>query len=229
MLPVSRLLPVVMASLLAAVVLPACDTGDGTTLKEPTAPTTLPPIDTTPLESVAVETSTLPAESPFVSDALIPAESSAASPMQLYAPWADGGTIDPRYGCVGSNVSPDLSWADVPDGTAELAIALVDESNLSNGRPFVHWVMSGITASPESTSLAEGEVPAGAIQALNFFGDVGYAGPCPNPGDTNTYRLTLYALGQQLELADGTPATELLDLVETISLSSTSVSGISTR
>ena len=35
-------------------------------------------------------------------------------------------------------------------------------------------------------ALAEGQVPAGAIQAANDFGTVGYAGPCNAPGTVDT-------------------------------------------
>ncbi len=218
-------------SIIAAVALlslAACDAGDGTTLKSPSTPTTLAPIDTTPLASVALATAeTFAPELP----APAPADASAALPsgeFQLFAPWTQGGPIDARYSCDGSNISPSFSWADVPEGTSELAVAFVDESNLSNGQPFIHWVMSGIDPS-QITSIGEGEVPLGAIQALNFFGDVAFAGPCPNPGSTNTYRLTLFALNQQLEVADGTPATELLNLLNTVVIDTSSVGGTLTR
>ena len=219
----------IAATLCAWFALTACDTGDGTTLQDPVAPTTLPPIDTTPLESVAIDptdgfpdTVTPPAE---VGE--LPAPLPGETGLRLFTPWADGGPIDARFGCDGSNVSPPLSWSDLPDGTVEVAVALVDETNLSNGRPFVHWVMAGLT--PATPGLAEGEVPLGAIQALNFFGNVAYDGPCPTLGETNTYRMTLLALNQQVELADGTPATELLDLIDAAAIESVSVLGTSTR
>lgn len=218
-----------MTAAVALLALAACDTGDGTTLKEPSVPTTIAPIDTTPLASVAIDPAVtaapqLPAPDPVDAPAVEPTGS-----FQLFAPWADGGPIDTRYSCDGSNVSPSFSWADVPEGTAELAVAFVDETNLSNGQPYIHWIMTGIDASTNTTSVAEGQVPIGATQALNFFGDIAYAGPCPNPGETNSYRLTVFALNQQLEAADGTPATELLDLINTVSLDSSSVTGTHTR
>ena len=75
-------------------------------------------------------------------------------------------------------------------------------------------------------ALVEGDVPPGAFQALNFFGDVGYGGPCPPPGDDpHLYRITAYALNQQLELADGDLATEFLATIATISIASTDVTG----
>ena len=225
-----RLSLLVVSCVLAT--LAACDTGDGTEMQPPSEPTTLPPPDTTPLSSVVIDP-TLPAADPGV-DGDTPGGSgngtdAPAGVARVFAPWADGGTIDPRYGCDGSNVSPPLSWSDLPDNTVELAVSLVDESNLSNGQPFVHWVMGGITVDGPSGSLDEGEMPLGAVLALNFFGDVAYTGPCPNPGESNDYRLTVYALPQQLEIADGAPATEFLDAITTLSTTTASVTGTSSR
>ncbi len=127
-----------------------------------------------------------------------------------------------------STLSPALSWGAVPAGTVEIAIAMVDDSAVSDGQPFVHWVIGGLD--PAEIALVEGDVPLGALQALNFFGDVGYGGPCPPPGDgPHLYRITAYALNQQLELADGDLATEFLATIATISIASTDVTGIYQR
>lgn len=149
-------------------------------------------------------------------------------PFSLVAPWLDGGDIDARHTCDGIDVSPALSWGAVPAGTVEIAIAMVDDSAVSDGQPFVHWVIGGLN--PAEIALVEDDVPLGALQALNFFGDVGYGGPCPPPGDDpHRYRLTAYALNQQLELADGDPGTEFLATIATISIASTDVTGIYQR
>ncbi len=214
-----------------ALLVAACDTGDGTELRPPDVPPTLPPLTTDPLTSVALDE--LPGSD--VTDPLAPAATGTAPPtpagagdeFELFVPWDDGGPIDPRYGCDGSNASPPITWAGAPDGTIEFAIAFVDETNLSNGRPFIQWVITGLDAA--RTSLVEDERPVGAREALNFFGDIAYAGPCPAPGDTNTYRLTVYALNQQLELADGTPAAEMLDAIESAALGAASVTGTRMR
>ena len=67
-------------------------------------------------------------------------------------------------------------------------------------------------------------MPLGAVQATNSFGTVGWSGPCPPEGEpAHTYRVTMYALNQQVELADGTPADELLDFIEQVAIASTDV------
>lgn len=212
-------------------ILSACDTGDGTTLRTPASPTTLPPVESAPLPSEVIDgggDDNAPATTqatPASTDAL-PGDG-AVDGIALFTPWADGGTIDLRYTCDGSNAAPALSWTGIPSGTAELAISMVDESNLSNGRPFIHWVMSGID--PGLDRLAENEVPPGAVQGINFFGDIGYTGPCPDPGTTGTFVLTVFALGQQLEFADETPAAELLDAIGTVAIATSGSTGTVTR
>jgi Raf kinase inhibitor-like YbhB/YbcL family protein len=208
--------------------LSACDTGDGKTLSEPTgtvAPQTVPPLDTElPLEGAGTLAS-LPLESPVLDDgAQLPAPS---GPFSIAAPWIDGGLIDLINTCDGANLSPAISWNDVPEGTIELAVALVDES-IDDGPPFIHWVLAGLN--PGDISVLEGSTPLGAVQGLNFFGNVGYDGPCPPPGDpAHIYRLTIYALNQQTELADGTAAADLLDFVQTVAIASADVTGTFAR
>jgi Raf kinase inhibitor-like YbhB/YbcL family protein len=110
----------------------------------------------------------------------------------------------------------------------EIAVALVDDSATRDGQPFVHWVIGGLD--PSEIALAGGDVPPGALQALNFFGDVGYGGPCPPPGDeAHEYRLTAFALAQQLEIDDGAPAEQFLEVIATTAFASADVTGLFQR
>ena len=145
-------------------------------------------------------------------------------PFQLSTPWRDGDRIDQRYTCDGRDVAPPLSWSVVPEGTVEIALAMVDASAVSDGQPFVHWVIAGLD--PDEIALAEGDVPPTAVQGINFFGDVGYGGPCPPPGDDpHVYRITAYALNQTAGVADETPAIEFLEAVEAVTIESVDLTG----
>jgi Raf kinase inhibitor-like YbhB/YbcL family protein len=208
------------------VIAAGCDTGDGKQLK-PYDPADYPApvVETTIAEDTIAEDlgSELVVDPTVGADLGVPVE-----PFSLAAPWLDGGDIDPRHTCDGLNVSPALSWGAVPEGTVEIAISLVDDSAVSNGEPFVHWVIGGLD--PSEIAVVEGDVPATAVQALNFFGDVGYGGPCPPVGDEpHLYRLTAYALNQRLELADGVPAAEFLDVIATQMVASVDVTGFYQR
>ncbi len=217
----------------SAVAVAGCDTGDGTTLTPPAPGQTAPPLPTSTDDVGSVDTlasvpiTTLPTTAPAAgrSGVTVPVpEGAAADGLGVFAPWVDGGPIDRLYTCDGQDISPPVSWAGLPAGTTEVAISFVDETTAGDGdRGFVHWVIAGLD--PARVSLVEGQVPAGAVQALNFFGDVGYGGPCPPPGELHEYRLTVHALDTSVELADGTPALDLLAAIEAATIEASGVVG----
>ncbi len=177
----------------------ACDTGDGTTLKEP--------------ERDAV------APVPVADDAEVVLPDGAfaiASPA-----FSDQGLIPPRYTLNdGTNVSPPLNWGTPPDGTVELALVVTDVAEAGA----VHWVLAGLE--PTSVGIDEGQVPPGAIQAENDFAVRGWTGPAPTDGTLHTYVFTLYALAEPVDLPDGTPAAQVLDRIDAVTIATTEVAGL---
>jgi hypothetical protein len=122
--------------------------------------------------------------------------------------FAAGGAIPARYTCDGADVSPDLSWDGVPDGTAALVL-VVDDPDAGG---FVHWLV--LDMPPSRASLARGAGKAGGSlqQGTNGFGTAAWGGPCPPSGD-HRYRFTLYALATPLGLhgaPGGGPVREAL-------------------
>ncbi len=143
--------------------------------------------------------------------------------LALTAPWAEAGTIDPRFTCDGLNVAPPLSWSPAPVGTVEIAITMED----LDAPTFTHWVLAGIE--PQVTALAEDTVPLNAYQATNGVGDIGYTGPCPPAGTTHTYVVTVHYLGQAVSLSDGAPGGELIDGISSVEIASAEVNGTFSR
>lgn len=83
--------------------------------------------------------------------------------------------------CVGENVSPQLSWSNVPDGTKSFALLMFDPEGRAPGG-VSHWVAYGIPASV--TGLAEGEVSKDSdkyVGGKSLFGVGHYSGPCTPP------------------------------------------------
>jgi Raf kinase inhibitor-like YbhB/YbcL family protein len=138
--------------------------------------------------------------------------------LTVTAPWRDGGPIDTRYSCKGTNVAPALSWTDAPEGTQEIAITLIDQD-----AGFDHWTMAGIA--PDVTALAENTQPEGAVAALNGSGEAGYTGPCPPIGSTHTYRITVHYLDRALLLTSGGTAAAMRDAIDDATLATAQVSG----
>lgn len=110
---------------------------------------------------------------------------------------ADGRPIDPRFTCDGDGLPPGLAWEGVPEGTAELALALEDPD--APGGTFTHWLVWGLA--PSAGGLAGAAVPP--AQGENDFGDIGYGGPCPPGGEEHRYVFRLLALRARVDLEPG--------------------------
>lgn len=117
-----------------------------------------------------------------------------------------GGAIPKELTCDGADVSPQLSWAGVPEGTATLALVLEDPD--APGGTFTHWLAWSLPADATSLpgSLArDPTVRVGAAvvsQGASQLGDVGYWGPCPPEGEEHTYVFRLLALDGDARLPD---------------------------
>lgn len=121
------------------------------------------------------------------------------------------GSIDPRFTRRdGDDVSPPLEWVNQPTDAVELALVVTDPT--ADG--FVHWVIWGLD--PTSTGIAEGQVPPGAVQALNGFGELGWAGPDPPPGDDpHAYLFRLFALREiPVDVVPGGDGRATIDMLE---------------
>jgi Raf kinase inhibitor-like YbhB/YbcL family protein len=140
--------------------------------------------------------------------------------LTLQLPFVDGGRIDVRYTCEGDDVSPALSWQDLPEGTVEVAVSMID----LDADGFVHWVVTGLD--PTSSGLLEDEVPEQAVQAQNSFGTPGYRGPCPPDGEEHTYLFTLYALDSAPDVVDGQDGAGAIAALETRQLASVALAGV---
>jgi Raf kinase inhibitor-like YbhB/YbcL family protein len=118
-----------------------------------------------------------------------------------------GDSIPVQHTADGQNLSPALTWGDLPKETR--ALVLICEDPDAPYPPFVHWLVADI--SPEmGTGLPQGvalgvlprELP-GAIQGRNSFGRIGYGGPEPPRGDgSHRYCFTLIALDAPLHLRE---------------------------
>jgi Raf kinase inhibitor-like YbhB/YbcL family protein len=95
--------------------------------------------------------------------------------------------------CVGENVSPQLSWTGVPEGTKSFAILMEDPEG-RGGAGVHHWVAYGIPASV--TSFAEGEVSKPSdkyVGGKSTQGVGNYSGPCTPPGSPHHYTFVVIA------------------------------------
>ncbi len=127
--------------------------------------------------------------------------------------------IPAEYTCDGPGSSPMLSWADVPADAVELAITVTGIDDAEG----VYWILYAID--PSVTRVDSDEIPEGAFEWTNSFGDEGWTGPCGLAGQSHEYEVTLYALGQQLEVDEGASPAEVLSSIEAFALAETSLIG----
>ena len=114
----------------------------------------------------------------------------------------DGSEIPVQHTCDGPNISPPLSWTGVPAEAKSLMLTVKDPDAPSG--TFIHWVLYNLPPDlgglPDDTPADE-ELENGALQCSNGFGNIGYGGPCPPPGDeAHRYLFDLYALDVELAL-----------------------------
>jgi Raf kinase inhibitor-like YbhB/YbcL family protein len=116
--------------------------------------------------------------------------------------FSNGGKIPSKYTCEGNDLSPPLSWTDVPEGTKSLALIVDDPDAPDPAKPqrvYVHWVVYNI--SPNAAGFGEGAspnaMPSGAVTGLNDYSKSDWGGPCP-PIGRHRYFFKLYALDTEI-------------------------------
>ena len=151
-----------------------------------------------------------------VASAQAPATPAApASPPMVLSSTAfpDGGVIPNRYTQVEKQVSPALSWTNVPPNTQSFVLHMHDPEVARNRTvdDQVHWLVWNIpgTAKGLAEGLPQGaELPDGSRQ-ISATGQV-YRGPgAPANGPLHHYTFELYALDTKIDVPNGTDAWDV--------------------
>jgi hypothetical protein len=124
--------------------------------------------------------------------------------MTLTSTWPDGGQIPAKHTQAGADVSPELGWSNVPEGTASFVLIVhdVDAAIGSGTDDILHWMVWNIPAT--ATSLREGvpgraQLPDGTRQ-ISATGPY-YRGPgAPASGPAHHYLFELFALDSMLDV-----------------------------
>ncbi len=128
--------------------------------------------------------------------------------------FVDGAMIPKKYTGDGEELSPQLSWVNIPAGTKSIAL-ISDDPDAPMGT-WVHWVIFNIP--PDERGLPEGVghqkvLSNGARQGVNDSRLTGYAGPYP-PFGTHRYYFKVYALDKMLDLEAGIAKRDLVKAMD---------------
>jgi len=130
--------------------------------------------------------------------------------------FTDGGEIPASFTCEGRDLSPELLFEGVPEGTQSLALIVDDPDAPDPAAPkmtWVHWVLFDLP--PDTSKLPEGvtALPGGTKEGLNDWKRTGYGGPCP-PIGRHRYFFKLYALDAKLSHLEQPTKAKLLQAME---------------
>ncbi len=135
--------------------------------------------------------------------------------LTVVSAFAMGAAIPLKYAGGGDNLSPPLSWSQVPAGTRSIAI-LCDDPDTPVG-DWVHWVLFNLA--PETVKLEAGmhrqaHLASGAVQGLNDYHRTGYDGPWPPPGKPHRYFFKVFALDSKLTIPATARKTDLVKAIQ---------------
>jgi Raf kinase inhibitor-like YbhB/YbcL family protein len=123
----------------------------------------------------------------------------------------------PSYTFHGGNQSPSLMISGLEPEVVSLVV-MVFNPFIKSCCSFTTWIIwnispmhripAGIPSGPVISS------PVVAIQGINDYGEAGYHGPEPSPGEMHRYQFRVYALDSMLQLSGGESKETLISAMQ---------------
>ena len=134
--------------------------------------------------------------------------------MRIASPaFENGQPIPEKHSCDGEDVSPALTWDDVPQGAKSLTL-LVEDPDAPRGT-WDHWIVFNVPSAVKGLreGAGAGNLPGQALHGRNSWTRNNWGGPCP-PSGTHRYFFKLFALDAMLDLSQGASKAELLEATD---------------
>jgi Raf kinase inhibitor-like YbhB/YbcL family protein len=131
--------------------------------------------------------------------------------------FAEGSLIPKKFSCDGENISPELTWENLPEGTVNLVL-ICEDPDAPVGI-WTHWILYNIPVTlnslPENMDCQKELIAQDKILVgMNDFKKLGYGGPCPPPGKPHRYFFRLLALNTKLDLKTGLNRDQVLAAIK---------------
>ncbi|MGW4895274.1 YbhB/YbcL family Raf kinase inhibitor-like protein [Kitasatospora sp. NPDC004240] len=127
---------------------------------------------------------------------------------------AEGATLAGEFVHAGGNLSPQLAWSGLPEGTRGIAVTCFDP-DAPTGSGWWHWIALGLPADttglPRGAGSSDAGLPGGSsFHARNDFPGHKYDGAAPPPGAPHRYAFAVHALDvAELPVTADTPAAQI--------------------
>jgi len=98
------------------------------------------------------------------------------------------------FGCSGENLSPQLSWQNLPKGTKSIAVTAYDP-DAPTGSGWWHWLVVDIPADVTELPRKADIAALKGREVRNDYSMTAFGGACPPPGHgMHRYQFTVWAL-----------------------------------
>jgi hypothetical protein len=138
--------------------------------------------------------------------------------LKVHTPAFGVGERIPReYTCEGADVSPEVRIEGVPQQAKSLVLIVYDPD--APVRWFIHWILYdvpvSVTVIPRGVEKYKASIPGLGLQGTNYFGYVGYGGPCP-PRGHGAHRYVFLVLAVDTETLGLGPGASYEEVVRAI-------------
>lgn len=140
----------------------------------------------------------------------------------------DGDPIPDRFTCTDEDISPPLTFADVPDEAVALAL-IMDDPDAPAGT-WTHWVFFDLPADQGSLDADADIAALGGTLGENSWDRAEHGGPCPPEGDDpHRYVFRLFALDAELGLDEGAARADVESAAEDHKVAEATLTGTYAR
>ena len=132
----------------------------------------------------------------------------------------DGQPLPLKYTVLGQDVSPPISWANLPSGTRDVVL-IVEDYDIPRLSSMVHCIAYGLA--PDKGGLVEGALPSRDNAPLDFVPRLGrnglgferYDGPAAPPGHgVHHYVFQIFAVSRALSFERAPSKDEILKALQ---------------